>query len=66
MCARAAHTPVAAGQTLSDDDFGVKFGAGINLINMGSNVTGGVEAYTVEFRDDYEEYVVNAGLRVKF
>lgn len=59
-------TPVAAGQTLSDDDFGVKFGAGINLINMGSNVTGGVEAYTVEFRDDYEEYVVNAGLRVKF
>lgn len=59
-------TPVAAGQTSSDDDFGVKLGAGVNLINLGSNVSGGLEAYTVEGRDDYNEYTVSGGLRVKF
>ena len=58
-------TPVAAGQSVSDDDFGAKLGAGINLINMG-NVTAGIEAYTVEFREDYNEYTVNGGLRIKF
>lgn len=59
-------TPVAVGQTVSDDDFGVKLGGGINLINLGPNVTGGIEAYTVEFREDYNEYAVNGGLRIKF
>jgi outer membrane autotransporter protein len=58
-------TPVAAGQSVSDDDFGAKLGAGINLINMG-NITAGIEAYTVEFREDYDEFTVNGGLRVKF
>jgi len=58
-------TPVAAGQSVSDDDFGAKLGAGINLINVG-NVTAGIEAYTVEFREDYDEFTVNGGLRVKF
>lgn len=59
--------PVAAGQTQSqDDDFGMKFGLGLNLIDFGSNVSGGIEAYTVEFRDDYNEYVATGGLRVEF
>lgn len=58
--------PVAAGQTQSqDDDFGAKFGGGIDL-KLGPNVTGGIEAYTVEFRDDYNEYAVTGGLRVQF
>ncbi len=57
--------PVAAGQSVSDSDFGAKFGGGLNL-NLGSNVTGGIEAYTVEFRDDYNEYAVTGGLRVNF
>ncbi len=57
---------VAAGQTQSlDEEFGAKFGGGINLM-LGPNVTGGVEAYTVEFRDDYNEYAVTGGLRVQF
>ncbi len=58
--------PVAAGQTSSmDDDFGAKFGGGLDL-RLGPNVTGGIEAYTVEFRDDYNEYTVTGGLRVNF
>lgn len=58
--------PVAAGQTASlEDDFGAKFGGGLNL-RLGSNVTGGIEAYTVEFRDDYNEYTFTGGLRVDF
>lgn len=60
--------PVAAGQStssLDDEDFGGRFGAGLNF-QFAPNVTGSVEAYTVEFRDDYEEYTVNGGLRVKF
>lgn len=57
---------VAAGQTESQDsDFGVKLGGGINL-NLAPNVTGGIEAYTVEARDDYSEYAVTGGLRVNF
>lgn len=59
--------PLAAGQTESgtQDDFGAKFGAGVS-INLGSNVTGGIEAYTSEFREDYNEYNASAVLRAKF
>jgi hypothetical protein len=57
---------VAAGQTSSmEDDFGARFGGGLNL-RLGPNVVGGIEAYTVEFRDDYEEYTGTASLRVSF
>jgi outer membrane autotransporter protein len=60
--------PVAAGQSrasLDDSDFGAKFGGGVKL-HLGPNVTGGVELYTVEFRDDYNEYTLSGGLNVKF
>jgi opacity protein-like surface antigen len=58
--------PVAAGQVqASDSRFGAKLGAGVDF-NFAPNVTGGVEAYTVEFRDDFDQYVVSGGLRVKF
>lgn len=58
--------PVAAGQTESmDDDFGAKFGGGLDF-HLSPNLTGGVEAYTVEFRDDYNEYNVTGGVRLKF
>tara|TARA_X000000950_G_scaffold101895_1_gene128651 strand:- start:4709 stop:5842 length:1134 start_codon:yes stop_codon:yes gene_type:complete len=60
--------PVAAGQSrssLDDEDFAAKFGAGVDF-NLGHNVTAGLEAYTVEFRDDYDEYTVSGGLRVEF
>lgn len=59
---------VGAGQTkasFDSEDFGARFGGGLNL-RLGSNVTGGIEAYTVEFRDDYEEVTATAGLRVNF
>lgn len=56
---------VATTQTSSDDDFGARFGAGLDL-NLGSGVTGGIEAYTVEFREDYNEYNVTGGLRINF
>ncbi len=59
---------VAVGQTrssLDDEDFGAKFGAGLDF-NIAPNVSGGFEAYTIEFRDDYEEYTVQGGLRVEF
>lgn len=56
---------VAAGQSVADDDFGAKFGAGFN-VKLGDNVTGGIEAYTVEFREDYDEYTATANLRVNF
>ena len=55
----------AAGQSIADDDFGAKFGAGVN-VDLGNNITGGFEAYTVEFREDYDEYTATANLRVKF
>lgn len=57
--------PVAAGQTTNDDDFGAKFGAGMDF-QLGPNLTGGIEAYTVEFREDYDEYAVTGGLRLQF
>ncbi len=58
--------PVAAGQTSSlEDDFGARFGAGLDL-HLGQNVTGGIQFYTVEFRDDYEEYTGTANLRINF
>lgn len=57
---------VAVGQTPSnDDDFGAKFGGGVNF-QITPNFSGGVEAYTVEFRDDYDEYAVTGGLRARF
>lgn len=57
---------VASTQTANDDeDFGARFGGGLDL-HLSPNVTGGVEAYTVEFRDDYNEYNVTGGLRVNF
>lgn len=59
---------VATGQnkaSLDDEDFGAKFGAGVDF-QFSPTVTGGVEAYTVEFRDDYSEYTLTGGLRVKF
>lgn len=60
--------PVASSQTKSsidDGDFGARFGGGLNL-NLGPNVSGQVEAYTVEFREDYNEVTVTGGLRVNF
>lgn len=60
--------PVAAGETrgsLDDEDFGARFGAGVDF-NLGHNVKAGIEGYTVEFRDDYNEYTVTGGLRVEF
>lgn len=60
--------PVAAGQSrssLDDEDFAAKFGAGLNF-QLAPNVTGSFEGYTVEFRDDYDEYTFTGGLRVKF
>lgn len=56
---------VAVGQSVSDDDFGARFGGGLDL-HLTPAITGGIEAYTVEFRDDYNEYNVTGGLRVKF
>ena len=59
---------VAAGQTaasLDDEDFGARFGAGLNF-QLSPQVTGSFEGYTVEFRDDYEEYTFSGGLRVNF
>ena len=59
---------VAAGQTaasLDEEDFGARFGAGLNF-QLAPQVTGSFEGYTVEFRDDYEEYTFSGGLRVNF
>ncbi len=59
---------VGAGQTaasLDNEDFGARFGGGFNL-RLGPNVTGGIEAYTVEFRDDYEEVTATGNLRIEF
>lgn len=59
-------SPVFVGQTESlDEDFGARFGAGLN-VRFSDQVTGGFEAYTLEFRDDYEEYGITGGLRVNF
>ena len=55
----------ASHSSFDSEDFGARFGGGLNL-RLGSNVTGGIEAYTVEFRDDYEEVTATAGLRVNF
>ncbi len=59
--------PLAAGQTESgtEDDFGAKFGGGV-VLNLGDNVTGGLEAYTSQFRSDYDEVTGTATLRVRF
>lgn len=58
--------PVAAGQVQAGDSrFGAKLGGGVDF-NFAPNVKAGVEAYTVEFRDDYNQYVLTGGLRVKF
>lgn len=60
--------PVAAGQTrsaLDEEDFGAKFGAGLNF-QLAPNITGSFEGYTVEFRDDYSEYTFKGGLRATF
>jgi outer membrane autotransporter protein len=51
--------------SLDEKDFGARLGGGLNF-QLGSNMTGGVEAYTVEFRDDYQEYTVSGGLRLNF
>lgn len=57
---------VASGQTqANDDDFGGVFGAGFRF-NINDRVTGGLEATTTEFRDDYEEYTGTANLRIEF
>jgi outer membrane autotransporter protein len=59
---------VGAGQSqasFDDEDFGAKFGGGLNL-KLSDQVSGGIEAYTVEFRDDYEEVTGTASLRIKF
>jgi outer membrane autotransporter protein len=59
---------VGAGQSkasLDDEDFGAKFGAGLDL-QLTDQVTGGIEAYTVQFRDDYDEVTGTANLRVRF
>lgn len=61
-------TSAAPGQqkaSLDDSDVGARFGGGLNF-QLGSNVTGGIEAYTVEFREDYEELTVSGGLRLNF
>ncbi|MAF97330.1 MAG: hypothetical protein CMH26_01690 [Micavibrio sp.] len=61
-------SPIAAGQSrsaLEDEDFSAKFGGGVDF-DLGSNVTAGIEGYTVEFLDDYNEYTVTGGLRVEF
>lgn len=61
-------TAVAVGQTrssLDDDDFAAKFGAGIDF-DFGPALTGGLEAHTIEFRDDYDEYTVSGSLRMRF
>ncbi|MCK6418046.1 MAG: autotransporter outer membrane beta-barrel domain-containing protein [Alphaproteobacteria bacterium] len=57
--------PAQQKASLDDSDFGARFGGGLNF-QLGSNVTGGIEAYTVEFREDYEEITVGGGLRLNF
>jgi Autotransporter beta-domain. len=57
--------PAQQKSALDDSDFGARFGGGLNF-RLGSNMTGNVEAYTVEFRDDYSEYTVTGGLRLNF
>jgi len=59
--------PLATGQTESgtQDDFAAKFGGGL-ILHMGEGVSGGIEAYTSEFREDYNEYNATANVRVKF
>jgi len=59
---------VGAGQTASafnDEDFGGVFGVGARF-NVDNAITAGIEASTVEFRDDYEEYTIQGNLRVAF
>lgn len=51
--------------SIDDEDFGAKFGGGLNL-NFSPAVSGGVEVYTVEFRDEYEETSVLGNLLFKF
>ncbi len=61
-------SPVGVGQSkssLDDEDFEAKFGAGLDF-NLGHGITAGLEAYTVEFRDDYDQYTVTGGLRMDF
>ena len=61
-------SPIAVGQSkssLDDQDFAAKWGGGLNL-KVSPNVVGNIEAYSVEFRDNYNEYGVTGGLRVKF
>lgn len=50
---------------LDRDDFSAKFGGGVDF-NLGNNITAGIEGYTIEFIDDYDEYGVSGGLRMQF
>lgn len=57
---------VGANQTApSSDDFGVVFGAGLNL-NFSPMFKGMIEGNTVQFRDNYDEWNAVARLRVEF
>lgn len=57
---------VSAGQVQpnNDEDFGGVFGGGFKFYADG--VTAGIEATTVEFRDDFEEYRIQGNVRVEF
>lgn len=59
-------TTVAASQAKpSSDDFGVVFGAGLNL-NFTPRFKGMIEGNSVQFRDNYDEWNAVARLRVEF
>ena len=62
---KSADPILTSGATVSQDDTGATFGAGVKAA-MGDNMTFSLEATTTAFRNDYEARMLSATLSFKF